>query len=66
MSSSPLARRSDDNACPAKARLEALRGKSLRLFEPAVGLNPDRNDPSYDLAPDSTFDSRERSGELWA
>jgi len=48
-----------DNARLVKARLEALRGKIPGLLELAVGLNPDPNDPSYDLALDSTFDSRE-------
>jgi SAM-dependent methyltransferase len=47
-----------DNARLAKARLEELRGKIPGLLELAVGLNPDPNDPSYDLALDSTFESR--------
>jgi protein-L-isoaspartate O-methyltransferase len=48
-----------DNARVAMARLEALRGRIPGLIALAVGLNPDANDPSYDLALDSTFASRE-------
>jgi protein-L-isoaspartate O-methyltransferase len=48
-----------DNARLAKASLEALRGKIPGLLELVVGLNPDPNDPSYDLVLDSTFESRE-------
>jgi hypothetical protein len=48
-----------DNARVAKARLEALRGKIPGLLDLTVGLNPDPNDSSYDLALDSTFESRE-------
>ena len=46
-----------DNARVAKARLEALRGRIPGLLDLAVGLNPDPNDSSYDLALDSTFES---------